>query len=149
MKPIIVLIAVAIAGAGLGVGFLNAPSIEVVSQDVGVGHDTLTAPVDTAWVGFHITAIAGNQGFFKNQYDACIVKVDQYLDPGAIIFCKLTDMAGNIVAEGKTVIGGSGLSPFDTVTIKPLTKISTGSLMVNNIQDVTIVIQDAIMPSGN
>ena len=148
MKALLLIAIVGVAATAMGLGFLNAPSIDVVSQDIGVGHDTLTAPVDTAWVGFHITAIAGNQGFFKNQYDACIVKVDQYLDPGAIIFCKMTNMQGKIVAEGKTVLQ-NGLNPGDKVTIKPLTKISAGSLYINNIQDVTIVIQDAIMPSGN
>ena len=140
MKPIIVLIAVAIAGAGLGVGFLNAPSIDVVAQDVGVGHDTLTSPLDTAYVGFHITAIAGNQGFFKNQYDMCIFKPNLLLESGSTIFCKLTDMQSKVVAEGKKVLV-QDLPAYSKTNIPILTKISTGSLLVNNIQDVTIVVQ--------
>ena len=140
MKPIIVLIAVAIAGAGLGVGFLNAPSISVTAQDVGVGHTSLTAPIDTAYVGFHITAIAGNEGFFKNQYDACIFKANEYLHAGSTIICKLTDMGSKVVAEARTVLGGS-LPAGQIVTITGLDGITTGSLLVNNIADVTIVVQ--------
>ena len=140
MKPIIVLIAVAIAGAGLGVGFLNAPSISVTAQDVGVGHTTLTAPIDTAYVGFHITAIAGNEGFFKNKYDACIFKANEYLHAGSTIICKLTDMGSKVVAEARTVLGGS-LPAGQIVTITGLDGITTGSLLVNNIADVTIVVQ--------
>ena len=140
MKPIIVLIAVAIAGAGLGVGFLNAPSISVTAQDVGVGHTSLTAPIDTAYVGFHITAIAGNEGFFKNKYDACIFKANEYLHAGSTIICKLTDMGSKVVAEGRTVLQGP-LGAGSTVNISPLDPITTGSLMVNNIADVTIVVQ--------
>ena len=140
MKPIIVLIAIAIAGAGLGVGFLNAPSISVTAQDVGVGHTSLTAPIDTAYVGFHITAIEGNEGFFKNQYDACIFKANEYLHAGSTIICKLTDMGSKVVGEARTVLAG-GLGAGQIVTITGLDGITTGSLLVNNIADVTIIVQ--------
>jgi len=140
MKPIIILIAVAIAGAGLGVGFLNAPSISVTAQDVGVGHTSLTAPIDTAYVGFHITAVAGNQGFFKNKYDQCIFAPNEYLPAGSTIFCKLTDMQSKIVGEGSKVLA-TPLGPYQQTVIPIQTQISTGSLLVNNIADVTIVVQ--------
>ena len=142
MKPIIILIAVAIAGAGLGVGFLNAPPINVVAQDVGVGHDTLKAPITDANVAFHITAILGNQGFFKNQYDACIVKSPQVVHTGSTIFCKLTDMSSKVVAEGKKVLQ-TGLQANTPTNIPILTKVSAGTLNINNIADVTIVVQGA------
>ena len=145
MKPIIILIAVAIAGAGLGVGFLNAPPINVVAQDVGVGHDTLKAPITDANVAFHITAILGNQGFFKNQYDACIFKSSDLLPSGSTIFCKLTDMSNKVVAEGKKVLG-IPLPALSKTVIPIQTKISTGSLMVSNIADVTIVVQGPMKP---
>ena len=140
MKPIIVLIAVAIAGAGLGVGFLNAPSISVTAQDVGVGHTSLTAPIDTAYVGFHITAIAGNQGFFKNQYDKCVFKPNELLPSGSTIFCKLTDMNSKVVAEGKKILLVN-LPALSKTMIPIQTKVSTTTLNVNNIADVTIVVQ--------
>jgi len=140
MKPIIILIAVAIAGAGLGVGFLNAPSISVTAQDVGVGHTSLTAPIDTAYVGFHITAIAGNQGFFKNQYDKCVFKPNELLPSGSTIFCKLTDMNSKVVAEGKKILLVN-LPALSKTMIPIQTKVSTTTLNVNNIADVTIVVQ--------
>jgi len=140
MKPIIVLIAIAIAGAGLGVGFLNAPSISVTAQDVGVGHTSLTAPIDTAYVGFHITAIAGNQGFFKNQYDKCVFKPNELLPSGSTIFCKLTDMNSKVVAEGKKILLVN-LPALSKTMIPIQTKVSTTTLNVNNIADVTIVVQ--------
>ena len=140
MKPIIILIAVAIAGAGLGVGFLNAPSISVTAQDVGVGHTSLTAPIDTAYAGFHITAIAGNQGFFKNQYDKCVFKPNELLPSGSTIFCKLTDMNSKVVAEGKKILLVN-LPALSKTMIPIQTKVSTTTLNVNNIADVTIVVQ--------
>src|SRR3970040_1711373 len=140
MKPIIILIAVAIAGAGLGVGFLNATSISVTAQDVGVGHTSLTAPIDTAYVGFHITAIAGNQGFFKNQYDKCVFKPNELLPSGSTIFCKLTDMNSKVVAEGKKILLVN-LPALSKTMIPIQTKVSTTTLNVNNIADVTIVVQ--------
>jgi hypothetical protein len=140
MKPIIILIAIAIAGAGLGVGFLNAPPINVVAQDVGIGHDTLKAPITDANVAFHITAVLGNQGFFKNQYDACIVKSPQVIHTGSTVFCKLTDMSSKVVAEGHKVLQAK-LAANTPTNIPIQTKISTGSLLVSNIADVTIVVQ--------
>ena len=141
MKPIIILIAIAIAGAGLGVGFLNAPNIDVVAQDVGVGHKTLTHPITTAIVNFHITAVKGNQGFFKNMYDACIIKSPQAIKKGATIFCKLTDMNAKVVAEGKKVLG-TVLPPGIPTKVVIQTKIDQDSTFVGNIKDVTIVVQN-------
>jgi len=140
MKALLLIAIVGVAATAMGIGFLNAPSIDVVAQDVGVGHTTLTAPIDTAYVGFHITAIAGNEGFFKNKYDACIFKANEYLHAGSTIICKLTDMGSKVVAEGRTVLQGP-LGAGSTVNISPLDPITTGSLMVNNIADVTIVVQ--------
>ena len=140
MKALLLIAIVGVAATAMGIGFLNAPSIDVVSQDVGVGHDTLTAPVDTVMVKFHITA-SNNGDEFINKYDACIVKADEALAPGATIICKLTDMNSDVVAEGRTVLAG-GLGAGQFVTISPLTKISTSSLYVENIADVTIVVQD-------
>ena len=140
MKALLLIAIVGVAATAMGIGFLNAPSIAVVAQDVGVGHTTLTAPVDTVMVKFHITASAQTDEFI-NKYDACFVKANEALKTGATIICKLTDMSGNVVAEARTILGGS--LPADTfVTITGLNGITTGSLLVDNIADVTIVVQD-------
>jgi len=140
MKALLLIAIVGVAATAMGIGFLNAPSIDVVAQDVGVGHTTLTAPVDTVMVKFHITASTQSDEFI-NKYDACIVKADETLANGATIICKLTDMSGNVVAEGRTVLAG-GLEAGVFVTITGLDGITTGSLLVDNIADVTIVVQD-------
>ena len=140
MKALLLIAIVGIAATAMGIGFLNAPSISVIAQDVGVGHTSLTAPVDTVMVKFHITASdAGDE--FINKYDACFVKADQALNAGATIICKLTDMNSNVVAEGRTVLG-AGLNAGNYVTITGLQGITTGSLLVDNIADVTIIVQD-------
>ena len=140
MKALLLIAIVGVAATAMGIGFLNAPSISVIAQDVGVGHTSLTAPVDTVMVKFHITASdAGDE--FINKYDACFVKADERLKTGATIICKLTDMNSNVVAEGRTVLG-AGLNAGNYVTITGLQGITTGSLLVDNIADVTIVVQD-------
>jgi len=144
MKALLLIAIVGVAATAMGIGFLNAPSISVIAQDVGVGHTSLTAPVDTVMVKFHITASAQTDEFI-NKYDACFVKANEALKTGATIICKLTDMSGNVVAEARTILGGS--LPADTfVTITGLNGITTGSLLVDNIADVTIVVQDGFAP---
>ena len=140
MKALLLIAIVGVAATAMGIGFLNAPSISVIAQDVGVGHTSLTAPVDTVMVKFHITASKQTDEFI-NKYDACFVKADEALKTGATIICKLTDMGSNVVAEGRTVLGGS-LPAGNYVTITGLQGITTGSLLVDNIADVTIVVQD-------
>ena len=144
MKALLLIAIVGVAATAMGLGFLNAPKIDVVAQDVGVGHDTLTHPITTAIVGFHITAKkSGNE--YLNRYDACIVQSPQKIHTGATIFCKLTDMQRQVVAEGKKVLV-TALPANNPTNIPILTKISTGSLLIGNIADVTIVVQDSISP---
>ena len=144
MKALLLIAIVGVAATAMGIGFLNAPSISVIAQDVGVGHTSLTAPVDTVMVKFHITASKQTDEFI-NKYDACFVKANEALKTGATIICKLTDMSGNVVAEARTILGGS--LPADTfVTITGLNGITTGSLLVDIIADVTIVVQDGFAP---
>ena len=139
MKPIIILIAMAIAGTGLGVGFLTAPQISVTSQDVGVGETTLTAPVSTVDVDLHITAVKGNQNFFKNQYDRCMISSDDPIVSGSTIFCKLTN-DGKVVAEGSRKLTNN--LPAGTPTHVTIDKtITAGSNYVTNVNDLTIVVQ--------
>ena len=141
MKALLLIAIVGVAATAMGIGFLNAPPINVVAQDVGIGHDTLKAPITDALIGFHITAIkSGTQ--FLNQYDACIFKSPQALHTGATVFCKLTDMASKVVAEGHKVLQTP--LPANTPTNIPiLTKVSAGTLNINNIADVTVVVQGA------
>ena len=140
MKALLLIAIVGVAATAMGIGFLNAPSISVIAQDVGVGHTSLTAPVDTVMVKFHITASAQTDEFI-NKYDACFVKANEALKTGATIICKLTDMSGNVVGEARTILA-NGLGANTFVTITGLNGITDGSLYVDNIADVTIIVQD-------
>src|SRR3989344_8634350 len=131
MKALLLIAIVGVAATAMGIGFLNAPSISVIAQDVGVGHTSLTAPVDTVMVKFHITASAQTDEFI-NKYDACFVKADQALNAGATIICKLTDMSGNVVGEARTILA-NGLGANTFVTITGLQGVTTSSLHVDNI----------------
>jgi hypothetical protein len=139
MKALLLIAIVGVAATAMGIGFLNAPPINVVAQDVGIGHDTLKAPITTALVGFHITAIKSGDKFL-NQYDACLFKSTHALQTGSTVFCKLTDMASKVVAEGKKVLQGT-LAANTVTNIPILTKIGPNTLDINNIADVTIVVQ--------
>ena len=144
MKALLLVAIVGIAATAMGVGFLGAPTFDVVAQDVGVGETDLTAPVSTAFVAFHITAVESN-GEFRNLYDACFVKPSQPLNAGAVIHCKLTDMSdpGKVIAEGAHTVLVAGMITH-TITIDKT--ITIGSNLVKNIHDVTIIIQDGFNP---
>ena len=138
MKPIILLSVMAIAIAGIGVGSLGN-TITLDLQSLGVGDATLVSPIDNAQIKFNIEKFVGNQNNFKNVIADCIIESEDVIVKDSKIFCKLTDINGNVVAEGKvkithTVFEGQqmwvDISPEDFAANK-----------VQNVHDVVLVIQ--------
>jgi len=138
MKPILILAIAAVAAGALGTGFLNNTNgINLWIQQFGVGEGDITSPVTHAFVDFNIVRTT-EAGAFKNIINECDLKFNDNLQAGAQIFCKLTDWAGDIVAEGSTTL----TAPLST-NIAVNVPVPNGNNNVLVVKDVIIVVQDS------
>ena len=141
MQPILLLAIVGVAAVALSMGSLtNVINLDV--QQFGVGEETIDTPVTQADVDFHIGQVTTG-GFLYNVIDICTISPGQTLSADSTLFCKLTNINGQIVAEGhKTVT--TAIIPPAGVTI-PITQLvdtnAPFSHNVKNIHDVLVVIQ--------
>ena len=137
MKPILILAIAAVAAGAMGTGFLNNTNgINLWIQQFGVGEGDIMSPVTHAFVDFNIVRTT-EAGAFKNIINQCDLILNDDLKAGAKVFCKLTDWAGDIVAEGSTVL----TAPYVSNTPLPV-PITDGNRNVLIIKDVIIVVQD-------
>jgi len=136
MKPIIILAIAAVAAGAMGTGFLNNTNgIDLWIQQFGVGEGDITSPVSHAQVDFNIVRTT-EAGAFKNIIRNCDLTFDEDLGPGAKIFCKLTDWAGDIIAEGNTMTTQT-LDSHTPIEVP----ITDGNRNVLQVKDVIIVVQ--------
>ena len=142
MQPIILLAIVGIAGGAMSVGFLgNTISLDV--QQIGVGETDLASPIDAAKIDFTIMRASGsvNGGTVEthNVIAKCHITPEQEIANLSTIFCKLTDIDGNVVAEGQKQLT-THLAPGSTiwVTVDPS---DFPANRVQNVHDVTLVVQ--------
>ena len=141
MQPIILLAIVGIAGGAMGVGFLGN-DISLTVQQLGVGSETLSSAIDDANIDFFIDRVSGKIGSTTETHNViakCLVTSGQDIPAMSHVFCKLTDVNGNVVAEGKTwndntVLAGNIL----TVDISPE---DFAANKVQNVHDVVLVVQ--------
>lgn len=141
MQPLILLGLVGVAAVALGAGSLTNV-IDLTVQEFGVGDKTIDSPTDSASVDFHIDQVKTN-GVFYNVVDLCTIVAADDLGQGSLVFCKLTDSDGDIVAEGHKTVTPGTLTAGDGITI-PVTQLADPnqpSNDVRNIHDVTVVIQ--------
>jgi len=136
MKPIIILAIAAVAAGAMGTGFLNNTNgIDLWIQQFGVGEGDIESPVSHATVDFNIVRTTEG-GAFKNIINECLLTFDDDLSSGAHVFCKLTDWAGDIIAEGSTWL----MNGHDSHT--PLSvPVTDGNRNVLQVKDVIIVVQ--------
>ena len=108
---------VGVAAVALGTGFLNN-DINLWIQQFGVGTGDISTPTDHVLVDFNIERIAGEtQGTFRNVVDKCVLTPDDkvgqaigtVIEMNGVTFtvtkdsemtCKITNRAGQIIAEG-------------------------------------------------
>jgi len=140
---------VGVATAAMGVGFLNTNTFTLIAQDLASQEVTLVSPVDTVRVDFEITKVPQFTGtdmngnivhtVFANKISACSFHSDDDLGPTAKIICKLTDMQGDIVAEGFIDLKRTYTASQKTY-IPILQEAFFNAADVQNINDVKIVI---------
>ena len=136
MKPIIMLAIAVVAAGAMGTGFLNNTNgINLWIQQFGVGEGNIESPVTHAFVDFNIVRTT-EAGAFKNIINECHLTLNDDVGQGGKIFCKLTDWAGDIIAEGSTMLVNPYIS--NTEVIVPITD---GNRNVLQVKDVIIVVQ--------
>jgi len=147
MQPILVIALIGVAAAATSVGFLNT-NIMLTVQNFGVGEETLETPISDANIDFSIgrmvTSDAAGRTIFMNIIDACSFHYPEEntaVYPGLAfgsskVICKLTDMNGNVVAEGTRV---GMIAASQTVQIAITDLAYDGANKVMNIHDVTVV----------
>lgn len=142
MKPIVLIAIIGIAATAIGIGSLNN-NIALNVQQLGVGETDLVSPIDEAKVAFGISKLQSNAGpgTYKNVIRNCIItNQDEVAIPsGSLIYCKLTDIDGNVAAEGTKLLGTPLLAGSSTVV--PISDLALIQSQVQNIHDVILVVQ--------
>ena len=142
------------ASAALSIGYLSAPTIDTVAQEVGVGENnsvfnTITQGAMSVKIERTFGVIAsGNEviSAYKDKIVECVFRsTDRTIKDGSTLICKLTDgmdfATAKIIAEGKKIVTndiGIGIP----VTIPITNLISTTSNSPDNIQNIFFIIQD-------
>jgi len=150
MQPIILLAIVGIAVGAMSVGFLGN-TITLNVQQLGVGDEDLSSPISAATIDFVIARASGTDGSdtvqTHNVISKCNIYADKDIAEGSIVTCKLTDINGNVVAEGQTVLSAD----LDSHT-QLMVPISTGDFAANkvqNVHDVVLVVQGPAQVNEN
>ncbi len=142
MKPIVLIAIIGIAAGALGLGALGNP-IALTVQQLGVGETDLVSPIDSAKIAFGIQKVPVSEGAttFKNIIRYCVITNtdDVAIPAGSKIFCKLTDIDGNVAAEGSKVLGTQ--LEADESTQIPIDEDELMQAKVQNIHDVILVVQ--------
>ena len=147
MQPILLIGLVGVAAAALGTGFLMNTNIMLNVQEFGFGSETLQTPISDANVDLSIEALPDfdidQNPIFKNVIDACSFHYPDNaaysgLDhPQSEVTCKLTDINGNVIAEGTRV--GSVVASQSGVAISITELAFDKAHKIENVHDVTIV----------
>ena len=138
------------ASAALSVGYLSTPTVNVVSQQVGLGHNSsvfnaithggMIVKVDRTFG----LALSGTKviSAYKDKIVQCVFKsTDRTVKASSTLICKLTDATAKIIAEGKKlVLIDVGIGVPITIPINNF--ISTSSLIPSNVQNIFFIVQD-------
>jgi len=140
MKPIFMLAIAAIAATAIGAGSLNN-TIILDLQDFGVGSADIQSPISAASIDYTIEAVPF-EGQLKNLITFCSFHSDEEILDDFRIICKLTNIDGQVIAEG-TTIDLVGYEPSTQLQI-PITVFAFDFANdVRNIHDTTIVVLGA------
>jgi len=129
------------AAVALSIGYLGN-EVSLDAQSFGVGETNLESPVASVGV-FAIISQMDNPNItsdFKDLIVECTFIGDKDVEKDSTIFCKLLDISGNVIAEGKKIVDPSLplLTPF-TIPINDFEFLNANN--INNVHDIVIVVQ--------
>ena len=128
------------AAVALSIGYLGN-NISLDAQEFGVGETNLESPVDDLGVTVVIGRTFGIvDSDFKDLIEECIFHSLDLVEKDSIITCKLLDISGNVIAEGKKIVDPDllPLTPF-TMPIDDFEFVLAHN--IDNVHDIIIVIQ--------
>lgn len=153
MQPILVLAIAGVAVGALGVGFLdNGINLTGMVQQFGVGEATIGTPITQAYIDFVIdrttwtvndpAKVLTDKTIMRNVVSECIIQGNHTILKGSKIFCKLTDLMSNVVAEGSRILT-TQLPAFEptNIIIDEFASGKPSDIDVTNIHDVILVVQ--------
>jgi|SRR3989338_1212594 len=150
MNTLLLVAIVGVAAAALGIGSLGN-TIVLDVQDLGVGETDLATPISEADVDFEIARysdLVGDTTEIHNVISACYIHVadadplvqdNSQIDAGSTVYCKLTDIDGNVVAEG-TKLATTDYGKSETITVLIDTSDFPNN-KVQNVHDIIVVVQ--------
>ncbi len=145
MQPILIVALIGVAAAATGMGFLATNPIMLNVQTLGVGQADLESPISAANIDLSIAVVEledemGNT-IFSNVIDVCSFHYDDLasfpgLEGQSTVICKLTDMNGNVVAEGSMETSFVASTTY-FIDIDKLAYPGSNSVLI--VGDITIV----------
>jgi len=140
-----VLVLLLVVGASLAIGMASLDNdIVTNAQDLGVGEKTIDSEIDASLV----LVIERTGPDFEVNYKDVIVSCKftnegpNTIETGSIIYCKLLDAAGNVIAEGSEEITDvDGLGVGEEIVI-PIDDVEfTNANNVENVDEIVFVVQ--------
>lgn len=145
------LVLLLVVGASLAVGMASlGNNIALNTQELGVGEETIDFPISAGLtILIDRTTNPNVQTDYKDLIVSCKFTLQLLEDPipiGSTIYCKLLDINGNVIAEGKITLDNSNgpLSPGDSIVI-PITDVfgppPINANNIENVYDIVFVVQ--------
>jgi len=142
------------ASAALSVGYLSAPTVDIVAEKVGIGeNNSVFNTVVTGVMSVKVertfgVALSGTEviSAYKDKIIECVFRSnDRTIKDGSTVICKLTDgmnfATSKVINEGRKIVSGD-VGIGDPITIPIDNFISTTSNSPNNVQNIFFIIQD-------
>jgi len=140
VKPILFIVVIG-AAAAMSIGYLGN-DISLNAQELGVGETDIESPVASVGLTAMIARISNSNidSDFKDLIVECTFRSNDEVAKDSMITCKLLDISGSVIAEGKKIVNPT-LPPLTPFTI-PIDYFEfTNSNNINNIHDIVLVVQ--------
>ena len=140
MKPLFFLVIIG-AAAAISIGYLGN-EVSLDAQPFGVGETDLESPVASVGVVAMLEHLENPNitSDFKDLIVECTFIADDVVEKDSTIFCKLLDISGNVIAEGKKIVDPALplLTPF-TIPVNDFEFLNAND--INNVHDIILVVQ--------
>jgi len=140
MKPLFFLVIIG-AAAAMSIGYLGN-EVSLDAQSIGVGETNLESPVASVGVVAMLSHIENPNltSDFKDLIVECTFFADVEVEKDSTIFCKLLDISGNVIAEGKKIVDPAlpPLTPF-AIPVNDFEFLNANN--INNVHDIILVVQ--------
>ncbi len=140
VKPILFLAIIGAVGA-MSIGYLGN-DFSLNAQELGVGETDIESPVASVGVTAIIARISNPNitSDFKDLIVECTFRSNVEVAKDSMITCKLLDISGSVIAEGKKIVDPTlpPLTPF-TIPIDYFEFVNANN--INNVHDIVLVVQ--------